>query len=62
MAFELTHNLIQDWVEREHSTVATQNSYSLRNVEGLCRLAEEENAVMKNVAKEAEQKALAARI
>lgn len=61
MAFEPVHNQIQTWAEK-YPTVATRNSYSLGVADGLCRLAEKEKKTMENMARETEQKALAARI
>ena len=61
MAFEPVHNQIQTWAGK-YPTVATRNSYSLGVADGLCRLAEEEKISMENIAMEAEQKALAAKI
>lgn len=61
MAFGSVHNQIQTWAGK-YPTVATRNSYSLGVADGLCRLADEEQVAMENIAMETEQKALAARI
>lgn len=61
IAFETVHNQIQTWAEKFPS-VAMRNSYSLGVADGLCRLAEEEEVAMENIALEREQKSLAARI
>lgn len=61
IAFEMCHNLIQEWAG-SYTTVAARNSYSLGVADGLCRLAEQERVDTENAAREAENKAFAARL
>ena len=61
IAFEMCHNLIQDW-SSSHKTVAARNSYCLGVADGLCRLAEQEKEDTEKAAREAERKAFTARL
>lgn len=61
IAFEMCHNLIQEW-SGPYTSVAARNSYSLGVADGLCRLAEQEKIDTEKAARDSERKAFAARL